>query len=251
MVEIMELIQVTATEILKVIGALLLVAGAWLINRRLNNKEVTTLKRKLMEIEVKQKNQATEDDKAKNWLGFVREQIGFSTKAITSVFETKTGVIVKEINNRLDEGDKRFDKIESNIRQIGNKIPMYKEPNGHKKVLLIEDDLMNADLITVFLEELDVFVVRVNNSHNAILKVNQYYKKPFDLAIADKRLKGDLADVFIDHCINNSLLIDGNNKLKIILYSGCEDVKNNKWGLEYLEKPFNREHLQEKVKVYL
>lgn len=241
-------------EVYKTLGAAFLAATVWLVTRKLNNKKVKELEKKLLEVEVSQKYQAKEDEKAKNWLGFVREQVELSVSSVRAVLDEKFKFLNKDveiIKNRLDEGDRRFDKLEATVGQIASKIPMFKEPNGHSKALLIEDDILNANLITQVLEDLGILVVRVNSSKDAILKINQYHEKPFDFALADKNLNGDLADVFINYCVDNNLLLGTDNLLKIIIYSGSTDVVDNKWGLPYLEKPFNRNDLQEKVKKYL
>ncbi len=207
--------------------------------RGVKSKEEKKNKAKITVLEAKVAND--ENETQKSWFEFFTTQLSVNLGPIT-------GNITKIIE-RLDIGDKRFDKLENITRQISIKIPQFIETNG-TKALILEDDVMAADMITLALEKHKIYTVRVESSKEAIYKVNQYSDKPFDMAIADLNLKGDMADDFINYCISNNILTS-NKGLKILLYSGLSDVKNNKWGLPYLEKPFDVEALYKKVEVFI
>lgn len=209
--------------------------------RGLQNKKQKELEKDIYKLELDIKNKEKNDKESKGWLNFIQDQMQQQLTPIRELIESK-----------IDFVGIRVDKLESMMRKISTKIPHFKEPNGHRKALILEDEVMMSEMLTMYLEEkLDVYVVRVSNAKEGVEKIKQYKDKPFDFVLADVNLKGDKADDFINYCIENNLMQDNINGLRIVLYSGESDVGKNKWRLPYLEKPFQLKQLKNKVMNYI
>ncbi len=115
------------------------------------------------------------------------------------------------------------------------------------KVLMIEDDIELAEILTEYLEQFDIKVTNVENPHIGIAKLNI---EDFDLVILDLTLPEiDGLEVCSE--------IRKKHDIPIIISSARHDINDKVEALEkrgaddYLPKPYNPRELQARIKSLL
>ncbi|NPA82373.1 MAG: response regulator transcription factor [Epsilonproteobacteria bacterium] len=116
------------------------------------------------------------------------------------------------------------------------------------KVLMIEDDIELAEILTEYLEQFDIEVVNVENPYIGMSKLNI---EDFDLVILDLTLPD------IDGLEVCSEIRKKHHDIPIIISSARHDINDKVEALEkrgaddYLPKPYNPRELQARIKSLL
>ncbi|MDR2518169.1 MAG: response regulator transcription factor [Spirochaetaceae bacterium] len=121
--------------------------------------------------------------------------------------------------------------------------------NLHKKILIVDDEIINADFFDVMLSKLGFVVEKANDGVEALEKIKKFYP---DLIMLDNimpRMSGwELTKT-----------LKGNPKYKeipIIMFSALDDVKDKVESFElgvddYITKPFNFSEVLARIRVVL
>jgi len=115
-----------------------------------------------------------------------------------------------------------------------------------KKVLVIEDEPVIAEMMSILLEIDGYSVISLADTGIARRKLHE---KEVDLVMLDLGLKGESGQSMCAYIKGNEDLKD----IPVILVSAnsdLEQIKNECGADDYISKPFDMEHFMEKVRSY-
>ena len=184
-----------------------------------------------------------------------QEMIKTSSETFTTVkFISKEFSDFKQIWTDTYNGlVKRIDNHEIRLTNIELQHKSFnKQPINKKRCILLEDEMIMTEMLTNHLSE-QYLITATDDPEKAI---NMLKKNNFDFALCDIYLNNDSGLKFWYYCLKNNKLLNrnnGNQKLKIILYSGKEPNKLPALPphAEFLQKPFQWDELELKINYIL
>ena len=116
---------------------------------------------------------------------------------------------------------------------------------GNKKAIAIVDD--EEDIVTLFTEVLNEYGYNTVGFTNPIVALDYIHKYPdkFDLIIVDYKMSP------IQLCDLANKISTVNQKIKILLITAYDDIKNNDLNLEIVKKPITLNKLLQIIQHYI